>query len=162
MLQVVRPPEFIADGRTIPSPEVTALMNQMLELTPADKLLEIGTGSASQTVEWAKSGCEVHTIELKPVVDPERMTNHGLDQVYAHMGDGKHGLPQEAPFSAIVATCGVRSIPDAWKDQLAPLGRMVVPIGDATVQRLTLIRKNQDGSVMPQRVAAYVRFLMMV
>lgn len=59
----IRPPEFIRDGRTVPSPEVTKIMAEMLKLGPADKLLEIGTGSASQTVEWAKSGCEVHTID---------------------------------------------------------------------------------------------------
>ena len=162
MLHLVRPPEFVIDGRTIPSPEVTKLMGELLDLTENDKLLEIGTGSASQTIEWAKSGCEVHTIELKPVVDPQRMTCGGLDQVYAHMGDGKLGLPQEAPFSAIVATCGVKSIPDAWKDQLKPYGRMVVPLGNAEVQRLTLLRKDHDGGCHPERVAAYVRFLMMV
>lgn len=160
MLQIVRPPEFIRDGRTIPSPEVTKLMSELLELTDKDKLLEIGTGSASQTVEWAKSGCEVHTVELKPVVEPWQI-HAGKDQVYAHMGDGKFGLPQESPFSAIVATCGVESIPDAWKDQLKALGRMVVPLGNSSVQRLTLFRKNQDGSFHPQRIAAYVRFSMM-
>lgn len=161
MLQLVRPPEFIRDGRTIPSPEVTLLMAEMLELTAADKLLEIGTGSASQTVEWAKSGCEIHTIELKPVVEPWNMSDHGANQIYAHMGDGRIGLSQEAPFSAIVATCGVEAIPDAWKDQLEPLGRMVVPLGTSAVQRLTLFSKDLHGSFHPQRVAGYVRFSMM-
>jgi protein-L-isoaspartate(D-aspartate) O-methyltransferase len=135
-------------------------MYEMLELTAEDKLLEIGTGSASQTVEWAKSGCEVHTIEVKPVVEPWQV-HVGKDQVYAHIGDGKLGLPQEAPFTAIVATCGIESIPDAWKDQLKVLGRMVVPLGNSSVQRLTLYRKNLDNSFIPQRIAAYVRFSMM-
>ena len=157
----IRPPEFIRDGRTVPSPEVTRIMAEMLKLTPADKLLEIGTGSASQTREWAKSGCEVHTIELKPVIDPEDMSDHGANQVYAHLGDGKLGLPQESPFSAIVATCGVERIPDAWKDQLKPVGRMVVPIGTSSCQRLTLFEKDQEGYFRPQRIAGYVRFSMM-
>lgn len=160
MLQTLRPPEFIRDGRTIPSPQVTALMAELLGLKPEDKLLEIGTGSASQTLEWAKSGCEIHTIELHPVVNPADMSDHGANQVYAHLGDGKLGLPQEAPFSAIVATCGVQSIPDAWKDQLSPDGRIVVPIGNSSVQRLTLFRK-QDSAFLPQRIAGYVRFSMM-
>lgn len=155
--QALRPPEFIADGRTIPSPQVTSLMYSMLQLGPKDKLLEIGTGSASQTQVWAKSGCEIHTIELQRVVAPDEI---GLNQVYAHLGDGKLGLPQEAPFTAIVATCGVKSIPDAWQDQLAPQGRIVAPIGDAEVQRLTLFRKI-DGQLVPQRIAAYTRFSMM-
>lgn len=160
MLQILRPPEFIADGRTIPSPEVTALMGDLLQLKPEDKLLEIGTGSGSQTTEWAKSGCEVHTIELKPVTEPGRFKDGILDQVYAHMGDGKFGLPQEAPFTAIVATCGIEKVPAAWIDQLAPNGRMVVPIGKADIQRLTLFVKGPDNSFLPQRVAAYTRFLM--
>lgn len=134
-------------------------MAEMLRLTPEDKLLEIGTGSASQTIEWAKSGCEVHTIELKPVCEPWRV-RLGKDQVYAHMGDGKLGLPQEAPFSAIVATCGIESIPDAWQDQLSPKGRMVVPIGTSSCQRLTLFEKDEEGAFRPQRIAGYVRFSM--
>lgn len=138
---------------------MTQIMAQMLRLTPADKLLEIGTGSSTQTAEWAKSGCEVHTIELKPVTEPWQV-NVGKEQVYAHLGDGKLGLPQEAPFSAIVATCGIESIPDAWKDQLQPLGRMVVPIGTSSCQRLTLFEKDEEGAFRPQRIAGYVRFSM--
>lgn len=153
--------EMLKSGRTIPSPEVTKLMYAMLELGPEDKLLEIGTGSASQTQEWAKSGCEIHTIELEPIVDPSKLGSHGLEQVYAHLGDGKNGLPQEAPFSAIVATCGVASIPEAWQEQLKPMGRLVAPVGKAEAQKLTLFRKTEDGYVVPQRVAAYTRFSMM-
>ena len=160
-MSLARPVEFIRDGRTIPSPEVTKLMYSMLELGPKDKLLEIGTGSSVQTSEWAKSGCEVHTIELKPVTEPWRLDNHGLEQVYAHIGDGKHGLPREAPFTAIVATCGVSDIPEAWKDQLEPMGRIVAPVGTCEAQKLTLFRKTEDGHVVPQRVAGYTRFSMM-
>lgn len=156
----IRPPEFVRDGRTVPSPEVTHIMASMLKLGPADNLLEIGTGSASQTVEWAKSGCEVHTIELSPVIEPWQV-HVGKDQVYAHIGNGKHGLPKEAPFSAIVATCGIEAIPDAWKDQLKPLGRMVVPIGTSSCQRLTLFEKDEEGTFRPQKIAGYVRFSMM-
>jgi protein-L-isoaspartate(D-aspartate) O-methyltransferase len=152
---------MFSDGRTVPSPEVTKLMYGMLELGPKDKLLEIGTGSASQTAEWAKSGCEIHTIELKPVIDPADLKLHGLAQVYAHLGDGKAGLPQEAPFSAIVATCGVQEIPEAWKAQLSTDGRMVIPLGTPEVQKLTLIRKTEAGEFIPQRIAAYTRFSMM-
>lgn len=148
-------------NRTIPSPEVTRIMAEMLQLRPTDKLLEIGTGSASQTQEWAKSGCEIHTIELQPIVNPEAMGNRGLDQVYAHAGDGKKGLPQEAPFTAIVATCGVSEIPEAWREQLAVNGRMVVPLGSAEVQKLTLLRKKPNGALNLERIGAYTRFLMM-
>lgn len=153
-------PASLTDGRTVPSPEVTKIMYSMLELGPKDKLLEIGTGSASQTVEWAKSGCEVHTVEVKPVIEPWRIAE-GLDQVYCHMGDGKLGLPKEAPFTAIVATCGVEKVPDSWIDQLAQDGRLVAPIGSSSVQKLTLMRKTEYGSLVPQKIAGYVRFSMM-
>lgn len=150
------PPTF--DGRrTVPSPEVTEIMADLLHLGPQDKLLEIGTGSGFQCSHWALSGCEVHSIELEPFVDPTKITG---DCVFLHSGDGIKGLPQEAPFTAIVATCGVEKIPQAWIDQLAVGGRMVVPIGDSTVQRLTLYHKFANA-FMPVRIAAYVRFSML-
>lgn len=158
--QVIRPPEFVNDGRTVPSHQVTRLMYDMLELGPKDKLLEIGTGSASQTQAWARSGCEIHTIELHPVKEPWRMEDEGANQTYAHLGDGKAGLPQEAPFTAIVATCGVEHIPDAWIDQLSAQGRIVAPIGNSSIQRLALMRKTDGGELRLQRIGAYVRFLM--
>lgn len=135
-------------------------MYSMLELGPEDKLLEIGTGSATQTQAWAQSGCEIHTIELDPVTEPWRMEDSGANQVYAHIGDGKVGLPHEAPFTAIVATCGIESVPETWIDQLAEGGRILAPIGKSDVQRLTLMCKIK-GSMQLQRIAAYVRFLMM-
>ena len=148
------------DGkRTIPSPKVTDLILEMLALKPEDKLLEIGTGSGYQTQEFAKSGAEIHSIELEPFVTASGLTvGHTL--VYLHSGDGKYGLEHEAPFTAIVATCGVPEIRKEWIDQLAEQGRMVLPLGDASVQKLTLLRK-QNGEVIPERIGAYVRFQML-
>lgn len=147
------------DGkRTIPSAEVTNLMLDMLELTYRDKLLEIGTGSGYQTNVFAETGAEIHSIELEPWVDSTKITG---DYVFLHSGDGKKGLPEHAPFTAIVATCGVEEIPRAWEEQLSDNGRMVVPIGDSGSQRLCLFQKRRDGGLVPIRVAAYVRFSMM-
>ncbi|HLK54683.1 MAG TPA: hypothetical protein VKU42_14575, partial [Candidatus Angelobacter sp.] len=104
---------------------------------------------------------EVHTIECKPVVDPERT---GPAQVYAHIGDGKDGIPQEAPFDAVVVTCGVNGgvekIPAAWVKQLRDGGRMVVPLGNVIGQSLVLLVK-KEGQLEPVRTAAYVRFSML-
>ncbi len=148
------------DGkRTIPNQAVTDLILEMLALTPQDKLLEIGTGSGYQTQEFAKSGGEIHSIELEPFVTPTGLVV-GFSQVYLHSGDGKYGLEQEAPFTAIVATCGVPEVRREWIDQLADAGRMVLPIGDAGVQKLTLLRK-VNGEVIPERVGAYCRFQML-
>lgn len=146
------------DGRrAIPSPKVTQLMAEMLDLRREDKLLEIGTGSGYQTSEWATSGCEVHSVELEPWVDPTVIVG---ECVFLHAGDGKDGLPNEAPFTAIVATCGVEEIPRAWLEQLLDGGRMVAPLGDIHGQRLTLFLKDGTGLV-PLRVGGYVRFQML-
>ena len=146
------------DGkRAIPSQEVTRLMGDLLQLKPSDKLLEIGTGSGYQTSEWAKSGCEVHSIELEPWIDSTIPVG---DCVFLHSGDGQNGLPAEAPFSAIVATCGLEAIPRAWIEQLGENGRLVAPIGDNRLQRLTLFCL-ENATLVPLQVAAYVRFQML-
>lgn len=146
------------DGkRTIPSQECRALIRQMLNLGPKDKVLEIGTGSGTQTSEFGATGAEVHSIELEPWVDSTKITG---DYVFLHSGDGINGLPNQAPFTAIVATCGIEQIPKAWADQLGNGGRLVVPIGDVASQRLTLFRKDKS-ELVPVRVSAYVRFSMM-
>ena len=146
------------DGkRTIPSPEVTRVMLELLDLKPFDKVLEIGTGSGYQTQELAKTGAEIHSIELEPWVDPLTLIG---DCIFLHAGDGKDGLPQEAPFTAILATCGMTDVPDAWRKQLLAGGRLVAPVGDGKSQRLVLYRKSGD-ELQPVRVGAYVRFQMM-
>src|SRR2546429_652275 len=134
------PPTF--DGRrTIPSPECRKLILDILQLGPQDKVLEIGTGSGTQTNDFAATGAEVHSIELEPWVDTTQVLG---DCVYLHTGDGAKGLPAYAPFTAIVATCGMDEIPPAWGEQLCDGGRMVVPIGDSGSQRLTLFRENHS------------------
>ncbi len=146
------------DGkRTIPSPEVTQLMLALLELDASDVLMEIGTGSAYQTEQFAKTGAEIHTIELEPWIDTTKEIG---DYVFLHSGDGAKGLPNHAPFTAIVATCGIEQIPQAWTEQLSDGGRLVVPIGDAGCQRLTKFRKH-GSELIPERIAAYTRFQML-
>lgn len=130
----------------------------MIGITKADKVLEIGTGSGTQTSEFGETGAEVHSVELEPWVDSTKIVG---DYVFLHQGDGKQGLPEQAPFTAIVATCGVEQIPDPWIRQLSSEGgRMVVPIGSPECQKLTLFRKYGD-ELVPVRVAAYTRFSMM-
>jgi protein-L-isoaspartate(D-aspartate) O-methyltransferase len=129
----------------------------MLALGPKDKVLEIGTGSGTMTSEFGATGAEVHSIELEPWVDSTKITG---EYVFLHTGDGIHGLPKQAPFTAIVATAGISEIPRAWVEQLADGGRLVAPIGDSSSQRLTVFEK-RASELIPRRVAAYCRFSMM-
>jgi protein-L-isoaspartate(D-aspartate) O-methyltransferase len=146
------------DGkRTIPSFQVTLIMLELLRLDASDKLMEIGTGSAYQTEKFRETGAEIHSIELEPWIDTTKVTG---DYVYLHSGDGIKGLPSHAPFTAIVATCGIEQIPQAWTDQLGDGGRLVVPIGDSACQKLTLFRKH-GGELIPERIGAYTRFQML-
>ena len=146
------------DGkRTIPSEAVTQVMCQLLDLKEGEKLMEIGTGSGFQTGYWAGFGVEVHSIELEPWIDSTQVIG---ECVYLHTRDGRKGLPEHAPFDAIVATCGVEQLPQEWIEQLKPGGRLVVPLGDASCQKLTLFRK-QNGELIPERIGAYTRFQMM-
>lgn len=146
------------DGRrTVPSEEVTRVICDLLDLRPEDVLLEIGTGSGFQTGVFAGFGCTVHSIECEPWIDTTKQIG---DCVFLYPGDGALGLPEHAPYTAIVATCGVEQIPNAWEEQLAPGGRLVVPIGNPKSQRLTLFVKDRYDLV-PKRIGAYVRFQML-
>lgn len=155
--QVVTYPATFDGKRSIPSPEVTALMLNLLKLSPTDKLLEIGTGSSSQTRAFAQTGAIIHSVELEPWIDTTIPVG---ECVYLHQGDGKDGLAEWAPFTAIAATCGVEQIPRAWLEQLADGGRLIAPVGDSKSQRLTLFVK-QRGELVPRRIAAYVKFQML-
>ena len=142
--------------RAIPPREVTELMLDLLALKPTDKVLEIGTGSATQTAEWAMRAKEVHTVELRRYNCCESLGNH----VYFREADGKDGLCSEAPFDAIVVTCGTTELYPEWIKQLAEGGRLVVPMGNAELQRITLFMK-VHGVIGAVRVGGYSRFQMM-
>lgn len=151
-------PRVMQDGRTVPTPEVHALILELLDLKPGEKVLEVGSGSGTTAGVLATTGAEVHSVELEPVygevLDPR------AEHVYFHHADGKLGLEQEAPFDAIVATCGVERVPDTWQRQCREGGRVVCPLGTARVQRLVKLVK-QNGLLKLDRIRAYVRFSMM-
>ena len=143
----------------VPALEATSIMLELLDLKPSDILMEIGTGPGSQTAVWQKHCAEVHSIELERkyrIAENQPLGPH----VYLSYGDGAQGLPDVAPFDAIVATCGATEVPDAWGDQLKDGGRLVAPIGTPECQKLTLFRK-LGGHLIPVKIAAYVRFVML-
>ena len=122
----------IGEGQTISQPYIVALMTELLELQPDDKVLEIGTGSGYQAAILSRLAREVRSIEIVPSLAEtagKRLDLLGYDNVHLRVGDGYKGWPDEAPFDAIIVTAAPPEIPQALVDQLAEGGRMVVPVG---------------------------------
>jgi len=140
----------IGEKQTISQPYMVALMTDLLELKPQDHVLEIGTGSGYQTAVLASLCRRVWTIErIRPLAMQARKVLDSLHllNVNIKVGDGTLGWPEEAPFDAILVTAGAPAVPEALAEQLAPNGRLVLPVGSETGQSIVIIRKQADGSL---------------
>ena len=151
-LAYVNGPLPIGYGQTISQPYIVALMTDLLDLRPGQRVLEIGTGSGYQTAVLAEMGAEVHGLEIVPELaerSQERLTALGYGgRVHLKQGDGNLGWPQAAPFDRILAAAAATAVPPALVEQLARSGRMVIPVGvEPFGQMLTLIEKDADGAV---------------
>jgi len=155
----------IGYGQTISQPYIVAEMTRLLDLRPDSKVLEIGTGSGYQAAVLTEFTPHVYTIEIiKPLADAarERLKRLGYDVVQVRHGDGYYGWPQEAPFDGIIVTCAAGQIPPPLIQQLAPGGRMVIPVGPAFgTQSLMLVTKDPDGTVRSRSLMS-VRFVPLV
>ncbi|HJV34495.1 protein-L-isoaspartate(D-aspartate) O-methyltransferase [Geomonas sp.] len=143
----------IGEKQTISQPYTVARMTQMLELTGREKVLELGTGSGYQAAVLATLANRVYTVErIRPLALKARKALDSLRllNVNLRIGDGTDGWPEEAPFDAILVTAGAPHVPQCLIDQLAPGGRLVIPVGDRQDQRLVLVIKHADGSVERQ------------
>lgn len=153
-------------GQTISQPTIVAMMTDVLALAPTDTVLEIGTGSGYQAAVLSEvlSGGYVHTIEIVTELARTarmRLEVMGYDNVEVHEGDGYAGLPDIAPFQGIMVTAAAEEIPPALVEQLAPGGRLVMPLGaQHEVQWLTVVEKSADGKTS-RRVVLPVRFVPM-
>lgn len=153
----------IGAGQTISQPFVVALMTQTLLDRPRARILEVGTGSGYQTaILTSLPGLvnKVYTIErLNPLIDraQERLLAMRRFNVRYRHGDGYLGWPEDAPFDGIVVTAAPRKVPQALLDQLAPGGRMVVPVGGDDVQELQVYDRTAEGFDM--QTVEYVRFV---
>lgn len=152
----------IGHGQTISQPYIVALMTDLLEIKPGDKVLEVGAGSGYQAAVLAKLAREVHTIEIVPVLARncrERLARLGIANVAVHEGDGAAGLPELAPFDAIMVTAAARRVPPALVDQLKPGGRIAIPLGEAwSSQELVLLQKDVRGGLAVRPILP-VRFV---
>lgn len=149
-------------GQTISQPYVVALMTQLARPAPQDRALEVGVGSGYQTAILAELCKEVYGIEiLRSLANDarERLAVLGYGNVTIRCGDGYRGWPEHAPFNVILVTAAPDRVPQPLLEQLAPGGRLVIPVGHG-VQKLLLIEKRSDGS-LDRRSVAPVQFVPM-
>jgi protein-L-isoaspartate(D-aspartate) O-methyltransferase len=152
----------IGFDQTISQPFIVAFMTEKLEPKPADKVLEIGTGSGYQAAVLAGLVSNVFTIEIveplarRAEADLKRL---GYSNVKVRAGDGYKGWPEAAPFDAIIVTCAPERVPQPLVDQLKDGGRMIIPVGAFGDQQLYLLQKK--GGRVEQRAVLPVRFVPM-
>lgn len=146
----------IGYGQTISQPAIVALMTNLLELEPADKVLEIGTGSGYQAAVLAELVEKVYSIEIVPELAEraaEDLKRTGYDNVITRHGDGYYGWEEQAPFDAIIVTAAADHIPPRLLKQLKPEGRMVIPVGSRfMVQHLVLVKKTEDSDIITEQL----------
>lgn len=154
----------IGEKQTISQPYMVALMTDLLELTSNDHVLEIGTGSGYQTAILASLVRRVWTIErIRPLAMQARKVLDSLHllNVNIKVGDGTLGWSEEGPFDAVLVTAGAPAIPETLAKQLAPGGRLVIPVGDESNQTLLRIRKAADG-ILSQETGIGCRFVPLI
>jgi protein-L-isoaspartate(D-aspartate) O-methyltransferase len=148
-------PLRIGFGQTISQPYMVAVICQTADVHEGDRVLDIGTGSGYQAAVLAELGAEVHTIERIPEL-ADRAQAHleavGYDSVQVHVGDGSLGLPEHAPYDAIVVAAAAPGIPTSLYEQLVPRGRLVVPVGGPEGQRLEVIVRSPEGPAVTRSV----------
>ena len=152
----------IACGQTISQPYVVAYMTEQLDVSRDQRVLEIGTGSGYQTAILSRLAREVVSIErYRTLADTarERLKTLGYSNVTILHGDGFAGAPERAPFDRIIVTAAAEDIPQALVDQLAPYGKMLLPVGSHRgPQHIVKLTKTADGSVVRETLIA-VRFV---
>jgi protein-L-isoaspartate(D-aspartate) O-methyltransferase len=134
----------IGYGQTISQPYIVALMTELLELDPNDRVLEVGTGSGYQAAVLGMLATEVHTVEVIPELARQAektLGELGYMQVHVHTGDGSIGWPEAAPYSKILVAAAAPEVPQALFDQLGEGGRLVIPVGSRSLQQLEAWRR---------------------
>ncbi len=138
----------IGEKQTISQPYMVALMTEALLLTGGEKILEIGTGSGYQTAILAELSEKVFSVErIRPLAIRARQLLYelGYFNVEIKIFDGTFGWVEESPFDAILVTAGSPNIPETLIDQLTTGGKLVIPVGDASVQDLFRLTKTEGG-----------------
>lgn len=139
----------IGGGQTISQPYIVARMIQLLELTPGERVLEVGTGSGYQAAIIARLSRAVYTIERVPALARRAKLNWaraGCTGILQRVGDGSLGWAQASPFDAILVGAAAPAVPPTLLRQLRVGGRMVIPVGHARRQVVKRLRRTADGA----------------
>jgi protein-L-isoaspartate(D-aspartate) O-methyltransferase len=150
----------IGRGQTISQPYIVALMTELMQVKPGDRVLEIGTGSGYQAAVLSALVREVYSIEIVPELGrsaAETLARLGYRNVVTRIGDGYQGWPEHAPYDAIIVTAAPNHVPPALVAQLTPGGRLVIPVGEL-IQNLMVVAKAADGTTTSTRIIP-VRFV---
>jgi protein-L-isoaspartate(D-aspartate) O-methyltransferase len=150
----------IGGGQTISQPYIVAAMTAALHLQPGDRVLEIGTGCGYHAAVLSRLAKEVFTIERRPELASRAsatLARLGYSNAHVHCGDGTLGLPELAPFDAILVAAAAPAVPKPLLAQLAEGGRIILPVGGAEHQELQLIEKR--GDTFPTKMLEGCRFV---
>jgi protein-L-isoaspartate(D-aspartate) O-methyltransferase len=144
----------IGHGQTISPPFIVAYMTETIDPQPADKVLEIGTGSGYQAAVLSGLVDEVYTIEIvEPLGESaaKRLKDLGYENVHVQVGDGYQGWPEHAPFDKIIVTCSPEKVPVPLAEQLKEGGKMIIPLGERYQQVFHLLEK-KDGKLVQEKL----------
>lgn len=137
----------ISQGQTISQPYIVAYMTAAAQLSPTAIVLEIGTGSGYQTAILAELAREVYSVERIPALAERAqatLQHLGYTNIHIRVADGYQGWPEFAPYDAIVVTAAPKEVPTALLEQLAPQGRLVIPVGEWH-QDIQVITQTPEG-----------------
>jgi protein-L-isoaspartate(D-aspartate) O-methyltransferase len=154
-------PVPIGEGQTISQPYIVGLMSELLQVSPGDRVLEVGTGSGYQAAVLAAMGCEVYSIEIRATLAAaaqERLLALGYKKVHVRAGDGYGGWSEVAPFAGIIVTAAPERVPEPLLEQLKVGGHLVIPVG-AFYQQLKVFTRSAQG--IDERDVIPVRFVPM-
>jgi protein-L-isoaspartate(D-aspartate) O-methyltransferase len=147
----------IGGGQTISQPYIVALMIEAAAIGPDGVVLEVGAGSGYAAAVVSRMADRVHAIERLPALAEaarRRFAELGYDNIDLRVGDGTLGLPEAAPFDAILVAAGAREVPQALKRQLAPGGRLVVPVGGSCRQTLLKVTRRGESDFVQEDLGA--------
>jgi protein-L-isoaspartate(D-aspartate) O-methyltransferase len=150
----------IGYGQTISQPYIVALMTELLELEPTDRVMEVGGGCGYQAAVLGELVEEVHSVEVIPELawqEEKTLVGLGYTHVHVHSGDGSPGWPEAAPYNRILVAAGAPEVPQPLLDQLAEEGLLVIPVGSRNVQQLEVWKRS--GKEFNRRVSLEVCFV---